>query len=81
MVTRDTVWPEGAKCRVDLGVSDIPKAISFYSGLSDWDIPRGTPETGGRMIREPADSPYGRTATVTDDQGAVFSLISMPPGD
>ena len=36
---------------------------------------------GGTVVREAADSPYGRMATVADDQGAVFSLISMPPGD
>lgn len=47
MVTRDTPWPEGTPCWVDLGVSDIPKAIAFYSGLFGWDIQQGGPETGG----------------------------------
>ncbi len=47
MVIRDTPWPEGTPCWVDLGVSDIPKAIAFYSGLFGWDIQQGGPETGG----------------------------------
>lgn len=50
MVTRDTAWPEGTPCWVDLGVSDIPKAITFYSGLFGWDIPQGPPETGGYSV-------------------------------
>lgn len=50
MVTRDTVWPEGTPCWVDLGVSDIPKAIAFYSGLFGWNIPAGPPETGGYSV-------------------------------
>jgi uncharacterized protein len=47
VVTRDTPWPEGTPCWVDLGVSDMPKAIAFYSGLFGWDIQQGGPETGG----------------------------------
>jgi predicted enzyme related to lactoylglutathione lyase len=50
MVTRDTVWPEGTPCWVDLGVSDIPKAITFYSQVFGWDIPRGGPEVGGYSV-------------------------------
>ena len=50
MVTRDTPWPEGTPCWVDLGVSDIGKAITFYSGLFGWDIPQGPPETGGYSV-------------------------------
>jgi len=33
---------------------------------------------GGAVVRPAADSPYGRVAVVTDDQGAHFSLISVP---
>jgi hypothetical protein len=36
-------------------------------------------EQGGTAISEPHDSSYGRTAVVTDDQGAVFNLISVAP--
>jgi uncharacterized protein len=50
MVTRDSVWPEGTPCWVDLGAGDIPKAIAFYSAVFGWDIPPGRPETGGYSV-------------------------------
>lgn len=59
-----------------------PAAWATYFGAADTDaaVMQAT-KSGGAVIREPGDSPYGRTATVADDQGAVFSLISIPPGD
>jgi len=47
MVTRDTAWPPGTPCWVDLGVTDIPKAKAFYRGLFGWEIQDGPPEAGG----------------------------------
>lgn len=47
MVTRDTPWPDGTPCWVDLGVSDIAKAASFYAGQFGWDVAEGAPEAGG----------------------------------
>jgi predicted enzyme related to lactoylglutathione lyase len=32
-------------------------------------------ELGGRVPRPPIDSPYGRLAQVTDDQGATFLVV------
>jgi uncharacterized protein len=34
---------------------------------------------GGSVLRPPEDSPYGRLATVADNQGATFSLMAAPP--
>ena len=162
MVTRDTPWPEGTPCWVDLSITDIPKAIAFYQGLFGWDTQQGPPEAGGyaishldgrsvagigpkmgspeapsvwmtyiatddadataakikgaggqlmmdpmdvmdvgrmlvaadtdasvakatqlggHIIRPASDSPYGRMATVSDSEGAMFSLISISAGD
>jgi predicted enzyme related to lactoylglutathione lyase len=50
VVTRDTPWPEGTPCWVDLGVSDVPRAIAFYSALFGWDVQEGPPEAGGYSI-------------------------------
>jgi hypothetical protein len=47
LVTRDTPWPDGTPCWVDLGTSDIAKAISFYSSEFGWDAQPGGPEVGG----------------------------------
>jgi predicted enzyme related to lactoylglutathione lyase len=32
-------------------------------------------ELGGDVLREPTDSPYGRSATLRDPQGALFAVI------
>jgi predicted enzyme related to lactoylglutathione lyase len=47
LVTRDTPWPDGTPCWVDLGTSDIPQANSFYASIFGWDIQPGPPEAGG----------------------------------
>jgi predicted enzyme related to lactoylglutathione lyase len=47
MVTRDTPWPDGTPCWVDLSTADIPRAVSFYSSQFGWDIQQGGPEAGG----------------------------------
>jgi hypothetical protein len=58
----------------------MPPAWNTYFGVADVDksVQRAT-EAGGSVVRQPADSPYGRVAVVTDDQGAPFSLISVSP--
>jgi uncharacterized protein len=50
VVTRDTNWPDGTPCWVDLGTTDIPKAIAFYAAQFGWDIEQGGPEMGGYSI-------------------------------
>jgi uncharacterized protein len=50
MVTRDTPWPAGTPCWIDIGVPDLGKAAAFYSALFGWDVQAGPPETGGYSI-------------------------------
>jgi uncharacterized protein len=50
VVNRDTAWPEGTPCWVDLGVADIDKAISFYSSQLGWEIAKGGPDVGGYSL-------------------------------
>ena len=50
MVTRDTAWPSGTPCWVDLGVDDTARARAFYSRLFGWDIQDGPPEAGGYVM-------------------------------
>lgn len=52
--------------RVYLGVSDIDAALAKLA------------ELGGRLLDGPQDSPYGRVATVADDQGAQFQMLEVP---
>ena len=50
VVTRDTRWPAGTPCWIDVSVDDIPKAVAFYQALFGWDIQLGGPEVGGYSI-------------------------------
>lgn len=51
-------------------------AFRVYFAVDDCDIAAATVrELGGRVIDEASDSPFGRLATVADDQGTVFTVI------
>jgi uncharacterized protein len=95
MVTRDTVWPEGTPCWADLGVSDIPKAIAFYSAVFGWNIPHGPPEVGGYSVASlggrdvagigpkmgPAEGPSSWTVHLAaDDADATAAAIKSAGG-
>ncbi|MGX7679319.1 VOC family protein [Jatrophihabitans sp. DSM 45814] len=47
MVTRDTPWPAGTPCWVDVSAADISAARLFYEGLFGWQVVEGPPEFGG----------------------------------
>ncbi|MFF3917453.1 VOC family protein [Streptomyces sp. NPDC001852] len=49
----------------------------FEVGDADATV-RQVADLGGRVIRQPADSPHGRVATVADPEGAEFSVIQNP---
>jgi len=54
---------------------------STYFLVEDTDAAVATvTKGGGSVTREPWDSPYGRMAVVSDDQGAAFSLMGTVPG-
>jgi uncharacterized protein len=61
----------------------VPAHWSSYFAVEDTDaaVAKVT-AAGGSVARAPWDTPYGRMSVVSDDQGAVFSLISVPvPGE
>ncbi|AKJ10240.1 glyoxalase/bleomycin resistance protein/dioxygenase [Streptomyces incarnatus] len=50
-----------------------------YFEVADADATvRQVGDLGGRVIRQPHDSPHGRVATVADPEGAEFSVIQNP---
>ncbi|MEV6116967.1 VOC family protein [Streptomyces sp. NPDC052109] len=50
-----------------------------YFEVADADATvRQVADLGGRLIRQPHDSPHGRVATVADPEGAEFSVIQNP---
>lgn len=53
-----------------------PPAFTTYFVVADCDGAAATVRRlGGQVVSEPQDSPFGRTAVVTDDQGARFAVI------
>lgn len=65
--------------RLKLGAElpgERPPAFRLYFAVDDCEAAVATVrKLGGQVTDEPADSPFGRLATVTDDQGAVFTVI------
>jgi uncharacterized protein len=56
--------------------SEAPPHWLTYFWLDDVDAGfKRVRELGGKVLREPVDSPYGRYAPVEDPQGATFCLI------
>jgi uncharacterized protein len=47
MTTRDSAWPDGTPCWVDLAADDFDRAVAFYSELFGWEIERGGEEFAG----------------------------------
>src|SRR5207253_1960675 len=95
MVTRDTRWPAGAPCWVDVSVDDVPKAIAFYQALFGWDVQAGGPEAGGYAtaylrgrivagIRPKSGAPHAPAAwtvyLATDDADATADAIQDRSG-
>ena len=73
MVTRDTAWPPGTPCWVDLGVTDIPKAKAFYSGLFGWEIQDGPPEAGGYSMCEIGGQPVAGIGSSQGDMPVFWT--------
>lgn len=46
MTTRDTAWPDGTPCWVELAVPDLELGRQFYGHLLGWEWEIGTEETG-----------------------------------
>ena len=47
MTVRDTAWEPGTPCWVDLIVTDVEAAATFYGELFGWDCQEGPPEAAG----------------------------------
>ncbi|WP_334170231.1 VOC family protein [Sinomonas sp.] len=60
----DGILPEG-----------VPSNWQIYWGVENADAAAQTAQRlGGRLVREPEDTPFGRIATLTDPLGAVFLI-------
>jgi uncharacterized protein len=95
MVQRDTPWPAGTPCWVDLGTDDVARATTFYSTLFGWDTQVGPPEAGGYVMCQiqgkavagigpkmgPAEVPTAWTTYLaSDDVDATTSKVTAAGG-
>ncbi|HET9895309.1 MAG TPA: VOC family protein [Streptosporangiaceae bacterium] len=85
MVHRDTPWPAGTPCWVDLGTDDVARAKTFYEALFGWDTRVGPPESGGYVMCQvdgrqvagigpkmgPAEAPSAWTTYLASDDADV----------
>ena len=56
--------------------ADVPPAFQVYFAVPDCDAALETVRRlGGQVFSGPDDTPFGRMATVADDQGARFAVI------
>lgn len=70
--------PRGGLGAIPPGVpADMPSYWGTYFSVADADASAAKAvELGGTVLREAADSPYGRQVTLADDQGAAFTIIA-----
>jgi uncharacterized protein len=95
MVQRDTPWPAGTPCWVDLQTDDVAKATAFYEQLFGWDTQVGPPESGGYVMCEvdglpvagigpkmgPPEAPSAWTTYIaTDDADETAQKITAAGG-
>jgi predicted enzyme related to lactoylglutathione lyase len=94
MPTRETPWPTGTPCWVDLGAPDVEAARSFYSDVLGWGYTGGEPEYGGYVTaqaggrdaagigpqQDPSDPPRWTTYFAADDADAVAGRITEAGG-
>jgi predicted enzyme related to lactoylglutathione lyase len=94
MPTRDSNWPNGTPCWVDLGAPDVDAARSFYSTVLGWTYTGGEPEYGGYLTcqvdgrdaagmgpqQDAADPPRWTTYFAADDADAAAERITAAGG-
>jgi predicted enzyme related to lactoylglutathione lyase len=94
MPTRDTPWPNGTPCWIDIGVPDIAAAREFYTALLGWEYTGGDPEFGGYLTatkngenaagmgpqQDPDDPPRWTTYFATDDAAGTAARIREAGG-
>lgn len=94
MVVRETPWPQGTPCWVDISVDDVDRARAFYRELFGWTVEPGPPEAGGytmclvdgRVVAAigPKLDPTAKTAWITylatDDADATVAAVAEAGG-
>jgi predicted enzyme related to lactoylglutathione lyase len=69
----------GGRLRVGSGSGEARPHWMTYFAVADTDAAAAAVAAGGgKVVREPVDSPYGRLAVAEDPWGAAFTVIHRP---
>lgn len=68
MTERDTPWPVGTPCWVDMMTSDLASGRVFYEGLFGWHLADGGPESGGYVMAEVDGRPVAGLGELPPEQ-------------
>lgn len=68
MTVRDTPWPPGTPCWIDLMSTDIDAARLFYEGLFGWQLGDTGPDGGGYLMAYIDDKPVAGLGPMMQDQ-------------
>jgi predicted enzyme related to lactoylglutathione lyase len=94
MPTRDSAWPNGTPCWVDLGIPDIEAAKAFYAPVLGWTFSGGGPDVGGYTncevgglqaaglgpLMAPDEQPRWTTYFATDDADGTAEAVTAAGG-
>jgi predicted enzyme related to lactoylglutathione lyase len=68
MTVRDTPWPPGTPCWVDLMTTDLDAARLFYEGLFGWQLGDTGPDGGGYLMAYVDDKSVAGLGPMMQDQ-------------
>jgi hypothetical protein len=81
MPTRDTPWPAGTPCWVDLSVPDLPKAVEFYSSVLGWALDDKGEDLGHYHIAEVDGRPAAGLGPIMDEGQPSFWTVYLAVDD
>lgn len=75
MSTRETPWPAGTPCWIDLMVTDVDAALACYAAVTNWTFVDTGPDFGHyRMCQVDGRSAAGIGAAMSPDQPAAWTV-------
>ncbi len=94
MSHRDTPWPAGTPCWIDVGLPDLDAGREFYTAVFGWDYTGGEEEFGGYLnatvdgrpaaglgpLMDPAATPRWTTYFATEDAPAHLARATGAGG-
>jgi uncharacterized protein len=81
MPTRDTPWPAGTPCWVDLSVPDLQQAVRFYHAVLGWTFVDSGPEFGHYNIAQVNEKAVAGVGPVMSEGQPSFWTVYLATDD